>query len=98
LRNQEGAAAAGLVLPGYDRIVPVSVALGEAIAIFEIDIAAECPVALFGSKRPQHFPEARNGDNQESAFDEASGRSASNSAILFKDTWDRMRLDWDRSA
>lgn len=69
LRNQKGTTAAGLVLPRDGGIVPVSVALGEAIAIFEIDIAAEFPVALFGSKRPQHFPEARNGENQESAFD-----------------------------
>jgi hypothetical protein len=69
LRNQKGTAAAELVLPGDDRIVPVSVALDEAIAIFGSDIAAEFPVALFGSKLAQHFPEARNCDNRESAFD-----------------------------
>jgi hypothetical protein len=69
LRNKKGTAAAELVLPGDDRIVPVSVALDEAIAIFGIGIAAEFPVALFGSKLPQHFREARNCDNRESAFD-----------------------------
>ena len=98
LSNQKRTAAPELVLPGDDRIVPVSVALDEVIAIFGIDITAEFPVALFGSKLSQRFPEARNCDNRESAFDEEDGRSASNGATLFKDTWDWMRLDWDRSA
>jgi hypothetical protein len=41
LRNQKGTAAAELVLPGDDRVVPASVALDEAVAIFWINIAAE---------------------------------------------------------
>jgi hypothetical protein len=86
-----------LVLPGDDRVVPASVALDEAIAIFWIDIAAEFPVALRGSKCPNHFPEARNCENRESTFDWANDRSACNSAILFKDTSDGMRLDSDKS-
>jgi hypothetical protein len=58
LRNQKGTAAAELVLPGDDRVVPASVALDEAVAIFWINIAAEFPAALLGSKCPNHFPEA----------------------------------------
>ena len=60
MRNQKGTAAAELVLPGDDRVVPVSVALDEAIAIFWIDIAAEFPIALLRLKCPNDFPEARN--------------------------------------
>jgi hypothetical protein len=46
----ERTAAAELVLPGDYRIVPASAALGEAIEIFEIDIAVQFPLALFESK------------------------------------------------
>ena len=62
-------AAAELVLPGEDRVVPPTAALDEAIESFGIDIAAQFPVALFGSKFPKHFTEARNCEHREGAFD-----------------------------
>lgn len=80
MRNRRGTAVAALVLPGDNRVVPASVALDEAIAIFGIDIATEFLVALFGSKLPKDFPEARNCGNRESAFDQANGKPASNIA------------------
>jgi hypothetical protein len=62
-------ALAKLVLPRDDRVVPPTAAFDEAIEIFGIDIAAQFPVALFGSKLPKHFPESRNCEHRESAFD-----------------------------
>jgi hypothetical protein len=41
----------------------------EAIEIFGIEIAAQFPVALFGSKLPKQFPGARNCEHRESALD-----------------------------
>lgn len=81
LKNQKGTAAAQLVLPGDDRIVPGSVGLDEAMAIFGIDIAAEFPVALFGFKLPKRLPEARDCDHRKSAFDQANDRSVSNNGL-----------------
>ena len=92
-KSEKGQQAAELILPGDDRVVPASVALVEAIAILWIDIAAEFPAALLGSKCPNHFPEARNRENRESTFDWTNDRSACNRAILVKDTSECMRPD-----
>jgi hypothetical protein len=67
--NRKRTGVAKLVLPGDGCVVPRITAFAEAIEIFGIEIAAQFPVALFGPNLLKHFPEARNCEHRESAFD-----------------------------
>jgi hypothetical protein len=61
-------AVAKLFLRGDDCVVPPTTAFDEATEILGIEIAAQFPLALFRSKLPKHFTEARNGEHRKALW------------------------------